>query len=83
MDDLLKDKCFIQLIFLFLPRTTLSREMYSLMSFSRHVYLCQQLGVLRVMILLVENHVDSFFEEHATCHLLVGCVVSDAKVYCL
>ena len=35
----------------------------------------------RVMILVVEIHVDSFFEERATCQLLVGCDVSDTKVF--
>ena len=42
-----------------------------------HIY-CQRLYVPRVIILLVTSCVDTFFEEYATCHLLVGCVVSSA-----
>ena len=45
----------------------LSREMYSLMLFFGCMPLCQWLGVLRVTILLVTSHVDSFFR--GVCHM--------------
>ena len=38
-------------------------------------------NVPHVTIFLVTSRVDLFSEEHATCHFLIGCVVSNAETF--
>ena len=72
MDDLFTNDCSIKnahsSILALVPLVQgSSKEMYSLMLFFGRMLLCQWLGVLRVTILLVTSHVDSFFQ--GVCHV--------------